>query len=723
MNLSLTFKESFKTALAMTIAIGIALAMNWEKPYWAGLAVAMCSLATLGQSLEKASLRMAGTVVAAAVALVVIALFGQQRWAFILFLSLYGAVCCYMMSGSANPYFWHVCWFVAVIICVGGGANSVNAFETSMLRLQETGLGILVYSLVALFVWPQHTGPQLTKAAVELVALQRQLLGACLATIAGRDTSPGPSQLAAQEHKSRAGFDQLLQAARVDSSEVRELRTQWRGFQQQLAQFSLSITRWREAFTDLKNLEIQALLPDLAAFGAEVDARQEQIGLMLVGTRPQRQPQSVTLTVNEAALDALSPLHRAALAVSRSHLLDIERLTRAQFDTLSDIRGFSPAPAPLLPQVRGGSSGFFVPDPDRLAGVLRLVLMIWLSFLAAIYISDLPGGYQLMIMTASIGIVPATTPQLRISVIYVPVLSSVAFASVLYLFVMPALSSYLSLGAMIFAYTFAICYLLDATPPALGRLAGLAMFLVLCGFSNHPSYNVLSVTSTSLVLLGLFLINNLAWYFPFYLLPERVFLRQLRRFFRSADYLITTLQSDQPIDGRIARWRQAFHCQEIALLPAKLAGWAPLIDPKVIAGASPDKIDALVATVQSLSMQLQQIMAQRASPDPAMSEQGLPREFDLWQRSVRAGLGRLAHEEDIATASREVQVELEDAGKELTAEVGSAFAQHRQQFDQGQLEFYYRMLDACRGTSLALLDCSRIMADIDWAAWQRERFA
>ena len=100
-----------------------------------------------------------------------------------------------------------------------------------MLRMQETGLGILVYSLVAPFVWPQHTGPQLTKAAVELVALQRQLLGACLATIAGRDTSPGPSQLAAQEHKSRAGVDQLLQAARVDSSEVRELRTQWRGFQ------------------------------------------------------------------------------------------------------------------------------------------------------------------------------------------------------------------------------------------------------------------------------------------------------------------------------------------------------------------------------------------------------------------------------------------------------------------------------------------------------------
>ena len=79
MNLSLNFKESFKTALAMVIAIGIAFAMDWQRPYWAGFAVAFCSLATIGQSLEKAALRMGGTLVAVVVALVVVALFGQVR--------------------------------------------------------------------------------------------------------------------------------------------------------------------------------------------------------------------------------------------------------------------------------------------------------------------------------------------------------------------------------------------------------------------------------------------------------------------------------------------------------------------------------------------------------------------------------------------------------------------------------------------------------------------
>ena len=49
----------------MAIAYGIALYMDWEKPYWAGFAVAFVSLATVGQSLNKAALRMLGTIVRA----------------------------------------------------------------------------------------------------------------------------------------------------------------------------------------------------------------------------------------------------------------------------------------------------------------------------------------------------------------------------------------------------------------------------------------------------------------------------------------------------------------------------------------------------------------------------------------------------------------------------------------------------------------------------------
>lgn len=98
MILSTKTKEAIKTALSMTITYGIALAMDWDKPMWAGFAVAMISLATIGQSLHKGAMRMFGTVVGAAAACILIALFPQNRWLFMIFLSLYIGFCTYMMS-------------------------------------------------------------------------------------------------------------------------------------------------------------------------------------------------------------------------------------------------------------------------------------------------------------------------------------------------------------------------------------------------------------------------------------------------------------------------------------------------------------------------------------------------------------------------------------------------------------------------------------------------
>ena len=121
----------------MTIAYGIALSMDWDKPYWAGFAVAFISLASIGQSMNKAALRMFGTLVAVVVSLTLIAWFAQERWTFMLFLSIVTGLCAYMMSGSRHQYFWQVCGFVVVIICMDAGPDSVNAFQIVILRAHQ----------------------------------------------------------------------------------------------------------------------------------------------------------------------------------------------------------------------------------------------------------------------------------------------------------------------------------------------------------------------------------------------------------------------------------------------------------------------------------------------------------------------------------------------------------------------------------------------------------
>src|SRR5215510_263162 len=111
--LSDRFKAATKTALAMVLAYGVALSMDWDNPYWAGFAVAFCSLSTVGESLNKGLLRLSGTLLGSLAALTLIALFPQDRWAFLACMSIFIGFCVYMMPGTSRWYFWHVAGFSA----------------------------------------------------------------------------------------------------------------------------------------------------------------------------------------------------------------------------------------------------------------------------------------------------------------------------------------------------------------------------------------------------------------------------------------------------------------------------------------------------------------------------------------------------------------------------------------------------------------------------------
>ena len=140
--LSTRAKEAIKIAIAMTIALGIALAMDWQKPAWAGFGVAMIALSTAGESLNKGAMRMLGTLLAAAVALALLAGFPQERWSFVTALSLYLGVCTYLSTGKTLQYFWFVAGFACVIICVDA-AGTMDPFGVAMERTQETATGCI----------------------------------------------------------------------------------------------------------------------------------------------------------------------------------------------------------------------------------------------------------------------------------------------------------------------------------------------------------------------------------------------------------------------------------------------------------------------------------------------------------------------------------------------------------------------------------------------------
>ncbi len=165
-HLNIHAKESIKIALAVVIAYAIAMELGWEKPFWSVFGVLFISLDTAGQSLNKGALRMLGTLVGGAMAFIMLSLFVQHRWLMVFSLSIYYGICVYLLTGSKRPYFWFVCAFVCMVIMVDTSpVDSLRIFQIVVARVEETAMGILVYSLISVLLWPRSSRSDLYEAS------------------------------------------------------------------------------------------------------------------------------------------------------------------------------------------------------------------------------------------------------------------------------------------------------------------------------------------------------------------------------------------------------------------------------------------------------------------------------------------------------------------------------------------------------------------------------
>jgi uncharacterized membrane protein YccC len=719
--LSRRTKEAIKTALAMTIAYGIALSMNWDRPYWAAFAVAFVSLATIGQSLNKAALRMAGTLLAMIVALILIALFAQDRWPFVLALSAWVGFCTYMMGSAKHQYFWQVGGFVSVIICMDAGPDPAYAFETAILRAQETGLGILVYSLVSIFLWPSSSRADFEATACKLTSIQHGLFTAGLALLLGKaGDEKAPQRAVSIQTQTR--FNLLLDAAESDSYAIRENRKAWRRYQQHLLKLSDTLERSRDSLADLQELDLLRLLPNLAAFGDEIESRFIQIQHMLAGQAPDRHPTDISVALDETALGELSHFHKAALVVSRKRMQVLESQTRALFDTISDIRGFG-KPGTAVDTPAREPDGF-IPDPERITSAVRAMLVLWLAWLSLVYIGDIPGGTGLVAIAGPFGMAISTMPQVPISKLFKPLVTSLLFASVLYIFLMPKLSGFIGLGMMIFATTFTLCYLFAEPRQMLGRVFGLALFIVIAGISNDQTYNFLTITTTAMMFVIIFAILFITAQIPFSPRPERNVLRLLGRFFSSCEYLMATMRQDTGhTPTRLERWKSVFHRRELATLPQKIGVWAGYINTGTLPGTTPQQVEALVNSLQVLGFRLQELLEERDTPQAPVLVQNLLADVRTWRLRAQDTFRQLSSAPD--TGDQEaLRTGLEQMMARLDSRIHETLDRSAgDPLSASQDENFYRLLGAYRGVSEALVEYTGNAGNIDWTGWREERFA
>ncbi len=159
-----------KTTASGLIALLVSFTFNLDEPYWALLTVFIVSQPQQsGLVLAKSFYRIIGTVIGAAVALLLVALFAQERVLFLGGLALWVGLCTFGSQYARNwaAYAFVLSGYTVAIVGIPGALDAGNVFYIATGRVTEISLGIIVTATITQIVLPNSLVPSLWKAVAD----------------------------------------------------------------------------------------------------------------------------------------------------------------------------------------------------------------------------------------------------------------------------------------------------------------------------------------------------------------------------------------------------------------------------------------------------------------------------------------------------------------------------------------------------------------------------
>nr|WP_294553024.1 FUSC family protein [uncultured Rhodopila sp.] len=152
-----------KTFAAAMLALFIALSLGLDRPYWAMASAYIAAKPLSGATRSKAVFRLAGTVIGAAAAVILVPPLSSAPELLSLALAIWVAGCLYLSLLDRTPrsYACMLAGYTATIIGFPSVAAPGAIFETALTRLLEIAIGVSVASLVAAVVFPRPVGAAL----------------------------------------------------------------------------------------------------------------------------------------------------------------------------------------------------------------------------------------------------------------------------------------------------------------------------------------------------------------------------------------------------------------------------------------------------------------------------------------------------------------------------------------------------------------------------------
>lgn len=610
-----------QTALAFALTYALAFYWNLDRPFWAGFTVLMVSLPSIGQSLQKGVLRMFGTLIGAAVGLLLLSLFAQERIVLLSVLSIY--MCMMLFFMLANAYYSYVFFIsiiVTLIIVLMAAHQPQDAFYLSVYRTEETTLGIAVYTAVTLLFAPRTS----------LVTLR----GNMRSLLEGHGVLFGMNGVADTDEKMRRMYGQyvamrdmaettlqLVPAVRLESYQVYRYRGAWERAVRCSAALLEAQRKWTGTFVALKDLDIAALFPDFNARMADLERLFAQLKAAGEEGALALEPVDVPpLALDEKAFEKLGATRRGLALTVRDLFRQQAELSRELLTLASPLLRGAPPPKPArAPETRP----LAVIQPQQYAYMSQMLVIFWTSALLWIWF-DPPGlesvaFLELTILLGMIGIMTGEDKPLSQVVTFA---GGIAFAGLLYVFIYPLLTNIVEFSLLMGLFAFLMTFLFPRREQNFTKQAFMLPWMSIGNFTNVPVYDFGQfLTGSSTLLLGISIISLIHYLF-FMPNTQALFLQRQRAFFGSAEQWLRLLAScgerrNTPFFRArlfVRRHRTHFLADEIALLSKKLP--VTFVKPE-LARIFTTEIKDMAASLSSLHERLKG----RAAASPCLPEE------------------------------------------------------------------------------------------------------
>ena len=715
--LSRKAKEAIKVGLAFSLAITIALELEWKDSYWAGFAVGQVALFSAGQSLHNGALRVAGAMIAVVVALSIFSLAPQARWLFAILVSGWMMFSAYMMVKHERFfYLWNVAAFATLAIIGTHQISSGNIFEYALARGLETTLGIVVYTIVTVLIWPDTNIATLKKGAINLIATQAKIFD----LIGAKDDSDKAKKITRQAIESETqlliAFKQSFYAKGSETYEVQESAELWRELYTLSIELSQSFKSLNNSLWGLRDIELDKLIPSLGEYRQEIISRFELAeDILQKGTR-KLQITTIELELNEVYLKSLTPFDQLAFISSRKELDKVAELSQKILECANNIMDDSVTKAPVAKK-QVSIYERLVPDIERLKSIVFIGTFTFTCFCIWFYFD--PAGHMFWVqIPPTVALIVVAIPQMKTNGMIVPAILIYPIFMATDFIIMPQLSKMTELAPLLFVSMFCVFYFFKGPYRVLGVVAVTTKMII----NNTQVYDFSSSTNMLIVSLGSYILVYMFSYILSSPRPQRALLSLTRRYFRSAEFLISEIQSNEK-RSHWAEFKTAFYRYELRTLPLKIKAWSRAINHKHYPNNSVDEIGELLVNIYSLTSSLEEwfVASHLKQPKHILTE--TREELVKWH----AGIERVFKDYNQNLGSS-LSTQMENALIEHTTNLESIINKHEAKIKQLDIseqekEDFYRLIGSYLGLNRSLISYAKAAEQINWKHWEEEVFA